>query len=175
MGKRMDIKSFGANKGGSDEWYTPKEAVEVLLPYLKNNSKILCPFDKETSEYVRVLKEEGHTVVYSHIHDGQDFFNLEKPDVDYVISNPPYTMRTAVLKKLYEWDIPFALLLNGVGLFDAYERFELARKGVEVMYIYPRVKYIDHKGQRASALFQSVYWCHGILPKQMVFEVLKHE
>lgn len=29
-----------------DEWYTPREAVEPIIKYLKPNSTIWCPFDK---------------------------------------------------------------------------------------------------------------------------------
>lgn len=54
---------MGLNKGyltaktnkESDETYTPDYAVKPLLKYLKPNSTIWCPFDKEDSEYVRVL------------------------------------------------------------------------------------------------------------------------
>ena len=65
--------------GGGDEQYTPKYGVEVLLPHIQHlKDKIIwCPFDKEDSEFVKVLSENGFKVVYSHIEYGQDFFNYE--------------------------------------------------------------------------------------------------
>lgn len=162
----------GINFGGTDEWYTPSEAVMPIVKYLKPNSKILCPFDTKESNFVKVLKSEGFTVEYSHIKDGTDFFDLQKPDADYIISNPPYSMRQEVLKRLYEWDIPFAMLLNSNGLFDSIKRFNLAYGGVEVMYIYPRINFLGGNGNVSHANFQSCYWCRGILPEKLVFERL---
>ena len=122
-------RQFGINRGGKDEWYTPIEAVEPILPYLKPHSKILCPFDTEQSEFVKQLRKQGHQVECSHIKNGKDFFNLEKPEVDYVISNPPFSKRDAILKRLYEWDIPFAMIFNVNGLFDSRNRSILADRG----------------------------------------------
>ena len=42
---------------GNDEFYTPKYAVLPILKYLKSNSKILCPFDTEDSNFVKILKQ----------------------------------------------------------------------------------------------------------------------
>lgn len=103
-----------------DEYMTPQEAVEILLPYLKPNSKIWCPFDDENSQFVKLLTKSGHTVEYSHIKNGsqQDFFNRVKLnklvinwECDYIISNPPWSIKDKILAKLYELDIPFAMLL----------------------------------------------------------------
>lgn len=33
----------------TDEWYTPESAVYPIMPYIKENSTIWCPFDKEDS------------------------------------------------------------------------------------------------------------------------------
>lgn len=168
MGDKPWGKEMGANQGGTDEWYTPVEAVMPLLPFLKKGSRILCPFDTDESQYVKCLSKD-HSVAYSHISQGKDFFLLDKPDVDYIISNPPYSTRTEVLKQLYKWDIPFALILNSNGLFDSVTRSLLARGGVELLFLYPRVKYIDTQGTRSAPPYQSVYWCHNILPKQIMF------
>ena len=73
----------------NDEYYTPSYAVYPIMEELKPGSKIWCPFDKEESEFVKVFKSNGFNVVHGHIEDGQDFFNTEVPDCDYIISNPP--------------------------------------------------------------------------------------
>lgn len=51
---------------GNDEFYTPSYAIEPLLKYLKKNSKILCPFDTERSNFVSLLKLNGHGVSHTH-------------------------------------------------------------------------------------------------------------
>ena len=71
--------------GGGDEQYTPRKTVEILLPYIQHlKDKIIwCPFDKEDSQFIQVLKENGFNVVYSHIEYGQDFFDYEPCDDGY--------------------------------------------------------------------------------------------
>lgn len=155
----------------SDEWYTPASAVKVLLPYLEPHSNIWCPFDTEQSEYVKVLTAAGHSVTYTHIAMGGDFFLLNVPETtDYIISNPPYSLKDAVLEKLVETGKPFAMLLNVAGIFDSKRRFELLTANpVEMLYIYPRVKFISPEtSSKSSPTYQSAYVCRGILPKQLM-------
>lgn len=63
-------------RGATDEWFTPKEYVEQIVPYLliKGYEKILCSFDKQESEFVKVLTDHGFKVTFSHIETGTDFF-----------------------------------------------------------------------------------------------------
>ena len=82
----MNIKKvFNKN----DEYYTPKYAIEPLLPFLKPFKKIWCPFDMEWSNYVKMLSKD-HEVIYTHKDTGGDFFNIEVPECDAIVSNPPY-------------------------------------------------------------------------------------
>ena len=54
-GFTQQLQAFNA----TDEWYTPKNAVEMILPYVKNYKTIWCPFDKPYSEYVKVFTTGG--------------------------------------------------------------------------------------------------------------------
>lgn len=47
------------NRVGSDEAYTPAYAIYPLLKYLPKGKIIWYPFDKEYSNFVKVLKSEG--------------------------------------------------------------------------------------------------------------------
>ena len=95
-----------------DEYYTPALLVEVVLPYIKPNSIIWCPFDTNQSEFVRVLDGAGHLTIQSHIWQGFDFFNYQPPKFDYVISNPPFSLKNQVIERLVGLGKPFSLLLN---------------------------------------------------------------
>ena len=86
----------------NDEYYTPSYAVYPIMKYLKEGSTIWCPFDKEDSQFVQVLTKEGFKVIYGHIETGQDFFKVEVPECDYIISNPPYSLKGEVFKRLYD-------------------------------------------------------------------------
>lgn len=58
-----------------DEYYTPQNAVDMILPYIIRGGykNIWCPFDKEESKFVQTFKSRGLNVVYGHIETGQDF------------------------------------------------------------------------------------------------------
>lgn len=160
------------NKGKSDEYYTPEYAVEIILPYLHKYKKIWCPFDKEESNFVKMLKKEGYDVVYGHIETGQDFFDYEKvPNgVECIVSNPPFSKRDQIFERLYQFNIPFAMIMNFNGLFDSKSRFETFRDAnFELLIPKGRIKFITNEGVQRSPSFQSVYVCNGLLPKQMVF------
>ena len=77
----------------NDEYYTPSYAVYPIIKYLKQGSTVWCPFDKEESNFVQVLTKEGFDVIYGHIETGQDFFKVDIPKCDYIISNPPYSLK----------------------------------------------------------------------------------
>lgn len=167
---------------GNDEFYTPLYAVEPITKYLRPGSTIWCPFDTEASLYVKELRKLGHKVTATSILNGpdQDFFYLadfDMPDCDYIISNPPYSLKGEVLAKLFEIGKPFGMLVGVVGLFESQKRFEMFRgHDFEIMYFNKRIAYFKDYRDEKPALnppFSSVYLCHDILPKQIVFEEVK--
>ena len=182
---KLDLITNKAEKQGeinpNDEFYTPNYAIEPLLKHLKPNSKIWCPFDTNESNFVKLLKKEGHSVSNSHISEGLDFFDADKEkckSFDYIISNPPYSIKAEVFKKLFELEIPFAMLVGVVGLFESKKRFEMFRDNkIEVMYFDKRISYFkSYDGQKPSLNppVSSVYLCSNVLQNVIVFEnVLK--
>lgn len=80
---------------GNDEFYTPRYAIEPILKYVPNDATVWRPFDTEESNFVKMLKERGNTVVATHLQSGQDFFETYV-DCDYIISNPPYSIKADV-------------------------------------------------------------------------------
>lgn len=162
----------------NDEFYTPEYAIKPILKYLKPNSKVWCPFDTNDSNFVKMLTNEGHKVMETHLSRGEDFFELVNSEIsdwcDYIISNPPYSLKGEVLNTLFENEKPFAMLIGVVGLFESQKRFEMFRdNNFEIMYLSRRVSYFkDYTDQKPSLNppFSSVYLCSNMLPKQIVFE-----
>lgn len=107
---------------GNDEFYTPLYAIKPILNYLTPKSIIWCPFDTEDSLFVKVFKAQGHKVIATHICNGVDFFNCKIPKCDYIISNPPYSKKSEVLQKLFNFKIPFAMLVGVVGIFESQKK-----------------------------------------------------
>ena len=161
----------------NDEYFTPSYAVYPIMKRLKAGATVWCPFDREDSEYVRVFSRNGFRVIYGHIQTGQDFFQVSVPDCDYIISNPPYSLKSEVIKRLYEIGKPFAMLMNFQGIFDSKERFRIFKGNrVEMLWLSPRVNYLtEDKMLSRRAPFQSGYLCSGICKNQLEFEYLENQ
>lgn len=157
----------------SDEYYTLKYAVDLIVPYLKQKGyqRIACSFDKSHSQYVQVLRDEGFDVVYGHIETGQDFYKQFFDDIDCIVSNPPFSQRTAIIKRLFELGKPFAVLTNMNGLFDANVRFNLFKEhDFELLIPRGRMHFeSQEKGVLSNPSFQTIYVCHNVLLKQIEF------
>ena len=157
----------------TDEWYTPKSAVEMILPYVKNYKTIWCPFDKPYSEYAKVFTTGGHKVICSHIEDGKDFFMFEPPQpYDAIISNPPYSKKEAIFQRLFELGKPFAMLVNFNGIFDSAKRFGMFRKyGVQLFVPKHRTSFISKdNADKKSPPFKCLYVCWNLLPETIMFQ-----
>ena len=175
----MENFSHQIQQANTDEWYTPKEYVDMIVPYILNKGykRILCPFDKAESQYPKVLQRNGLEVIYSHIETGKDFFEYNNlKDFDAVVSNPPFSKRTEILRKLFSADIPFALIINMNGLFDSKERWELFKQNkFELLIPSGRMKFFNENGVGNSPNFQSIYVCKGMLDKQIEFARFEEE
>lgn len=166
---------------GNDEFYTPDYAITPLVKYLLAPPEVTiwCPFDTCNSLYVKRFKSLGYNVIATHISNGEDFFKLDVPQCDYIISNPPYSLKGEVLQRLFEIGKPFAMLVGVVGLFESQKRFNMFKNNnFEIMYMNRRIAYFKDYSEQKPSLnppFSSVYVCKGILPKTIVFEEIKKE
>ena len=168
---KMDIVAGSKN----DEFYTPEYAIKPILKHLSPPPHtIWCPFDTGKSLFVKTFRAAGYTVIATHISCGQDFFEMEVPECDYIISNPPYSLKGKVFERLFEIGKPFAMLVGVVGLFESQQRFEMFKNNdFEIMYMNKRISYFKDYAEQKPSLnppFSSVYVCHDILPRQIVFE-----
>lgn len=171
---KLDQVANSAN----DEFYTPPYAVEPILEFVPESSTVWCPFDTENSHFVKMLRDKGVNVVLTHISDGKDFFSLTPNDeIDYIISNPPYSVKGKVFERLFEFKVPFAMLVGVVGLFESQKRFSMFRNNeFEIMYLNKRVSfYKDHKDQKPSLNppFSSVYITSQMLPEKIMFREIR--
>lgn len=159
---------------GNDEFYTPRYAVLPILKYVDKSKTIWCPFDTEQSNFVIMLREMGCNVLVSHKDTGGDFFLSEPENYDMIISNPPYSIKAAVFKRLFELKKPFAMLVGVVGLFESKNRFDMFKDNTfEIMYLNKRVAYFKDYDEQKPSLnppFSSVYLCSNVLPSKIEFE-----
>jgi hypothetical protein len=165
-----------------DEYYTPNYAIAPLIDEiigsLVEHTTVWCPFDTEDSLIVKALRKADFEVIATHIANGQDFFNIEVPYCDIIISNPPYSLKNEVFERLFKIGKPFAMLVGVVGLFESQKRFKMFRdNNFEIMYLNKRVSYFKDYNDEKPALnppFSSVWLCSKLLMQKIVFkEIIK--
>lgn len=172
----------------SDEVYTPLYAVKPLKKYIfdyivhdtyqyteEDPFVIWCPFDMAFSEYVKFFSTLPLVkVIHSHIDDGQNFFYYEPQEqYDIIISNPPFSCKDDVLKRLYELDKPYAMLLP-IPTLQGQARFPYM-KDIQYLGFDKRIDYyknIETKELQKGVSFGSCYICRKFLPKDLIIEEL---
>lgn len=163
-------------QGGGDEQYTPKYGVEVLLPHIQHlKDKIIwCPFDRDDSQFVKVLNYNGFNVVYSHIDDGQDFLNYEPQNWDVMISNPPYTNKRVYWERALNLKKPFALLLPLNILSDSVINTTMRERESDFQLLIPsrRMRFYNRKtGETGNQpTFKASYFGVNIFKQQIILQ-----
>lgn len=160
------------SKGKNDECMTPKYAIYPIIKYLDKNKIIWCPFDTEESNFVKILKEEGFNVVYSHIVNGQNFYEYEPEEWDIIVSNPPFTNKRKIFERCLSFNKPFALIMSNTWLNDAAPKQLFKEKELQLLMFDKRMEFIDIEGNKTKnkITFSSSYYCYQILPKQIIMD-----
>ena len=165
------------SKGKNDECYTKRYAVEVLLEFLTpyKDKIIWCPFDKENSQFVNVLSENGYKVIYSHIETGQNFYNYEPNNWDLIISNPPFSNKREIFERALSFGKPFALIMNVAWLLDSAPAQLFKYKDLQLLLFENRMEFdrpekIEFTGK---VNFSAAYFCWNFLPRQIIFRTLQ--
>lgn len=153
----------------NDELYTPDYAIEPLLKYLPKDKIIWECTDFGSSNITKLLKQHDYKVISTH-KDNFDFLtDIPNFDFDIIITNLPYSLKNEFLKKCYEYDKPFCLLLPLTSL-EGIERGKMFReKGIDVLVLDKRCDFMDNK---KSNWFNTSWFCYKVLPKQLIFEEL---
>lgn len=173
----------------SDEVFTPAYAIKPLIKYIKNyidkstylfteeNPLVIwCPFDLASSKYVEVLSTIPKVkVIHTHIDEGKNFFFYEPEEqYDLIISNPPFSCKDDILKRLYELGKPYAMLLP-IPTLQGQTRFPYM-KNIQYLGFDKRINYykdIAITKTQNGVSFGSCYICYNFLPKDLIIEELE--
>lgn len=185
INSKIYIKMNSDNKGESNECYTRYIEAKKLTCFLNNydlKDKIIwCPFDKNTSNIVIALKEEGYKVFYTHIDTGQDFLNyIPDFEFDIIISNPPFSKRTKFFNKINSYNKPY-IMLQPIMFFNNNSMIrDLIRYSKEYRFLFPnnRMGFIVKSGKEYSekgktTAFYSFWLCKNLFLNMDVFIELK--
>lgn len=103
-------------KIAKDECYTTRAESDKLISYLELNNVInkdmliWLPFDNELSNIYKSLENKGYKTTLSSLELGLDFYTYEPKDWDIIITNPPFSGRSDLMKRLVSFNKPFIIL-----------------------------------------------------------------
>lgn len=165
----------------SDECLSPRYVVEPIVPFImaKGFKDILCPFDKENSMYVRVLQNIGFVNINWGHKDDIDFFSYDdnyiRDNIDCIVSNPPFSLKDKILKRLFQLGKPFAMLMPITAL-GGKKRQEMFKKyGIEVLFLGERTGFYtknDLTQIKEKNHFECCYICHNLLPEKIMYATM---
>jgi hypothetical protein len=139
----------------SDEWYTDAETAKLAISLLAmpNKSSVMLPFDGELSQFRIQLEAAGHLVTYGI----RDWLQAEY-EYDYLITNPPFSLKDKVIEKVLKSGKKSTLILP-LDSLGGVKRHQMYREyGYPHIYIPTRrIAYFDEYGiKRQGASFHSV-------------------
>jgi hypothetical protein len=155
----------------SDEWYTSQDTVDIAIKLLdpKPDSLILCPYDSKNSLFVKTLEAMEHTVIYGI----DDFIDGDFRLCDYIITNPPFSIKDKVIKKVYEYGLK-AVLIMPIDALGGVKRHEMYKEyGYPSVYVPSRrITYYDETGAlRKGSSFHSIIMSFNQGDAELIWEV----
>lgn len=137
-----------------DAWNTPKSTWESIAHLLPKDKIIYEPFygDGKSGEY---LTELGFKVEHHKI----DFF--EDPSFNYniIVSNPPYSCKPKIFKRLAELDKPFMLLLPVSTMTKKFLKIYFKDK-IQIVIPPTRIHFVKAGKQTKGSWFDTVWICY---------------
>ena len=176
----MEVIIIGLNIGyltsdtEDNELYTPAFAVDPIIKYLPKDKIMWLPFDDEWSMFYQRLTEEGFKVIRSSLSEGKDFFEYEPDTWDFIVSNPPFSIKDKVLERLYSFNKPFAVLLP-LNSLQGKTRYKYFSQGIQLLSFDARVSYHDREHMDKpvkGSPFATAYFCRDVLPRDLIVEKL---
>ncbi|WP_406615703.1 hypothetical protein ACJA25_00560 [Mycoplasmopsis hyopharyngis] len=126
---------------------------------------IWLPFDTEESEFAYFCRENNFKYVSSHIWEDKDFFKYEPELWDIALSNPPFSKKLDVFKRLNSLKKPWAMLANIMCLNYQEIGHYFADNPCQMLIVDKRVSF---NGNQSS--FNTSYFCgNDFLPKDLIF------
>lgn len=158
----LKMLSITGNNSQSDECYTPNSALVPLLNILKKDIVYYDCTSGQSNNIVNFLNQNGFTCKGS---NGRDFLTDTFDEYDCIITNPPYSKKDQFIKKCYEINKPFALLLPVSSLQGIYRGSVFQKYGIEILVLNKRVDFTGKK----SPHFGVAWFCKNLLSSQLVF------
>jgi len=169
----------GFNVGTYDECQTPLYALDPLLEHIREWRNTIWECAAGRGILAKsMIYDWGYNVISTDINDpagNGNFFEIEPENKHYtIVTNPPYSIKYEWLKRCYELEHPFALLMpvEMLGTARGQFLFDTHAPGIEIIFMSPRVDfYMPNKGyEGGGAQFPTAWFTWKLnLPKQINF------
>jgi len=148
-------------QGMSNDFQTPPEALNPLLPYIQKDWVIWeCAEGK--GNLVNALRGLGYQVVGSDILTGRNFLEWQPDNFNCIVTNPPFSIKQEFLKRCYQLGKPFALLLP-LATFETEKRQSLFKRyGLEIIFMPNRVNFEIPSGKGTGAWFATAWFTNWL-------------
>lgn len=155
-----------------DYYETPSWSINVFLNMMNQSEKINgslkfydpCKGNGVIGNAIRNIYPDAN-IVETDIHGevSEDYFKSNFDDYDFLITNPPYSCKTDFLKKAFEANKPFALLLPLQTLQTPERMAMMIMYDVTLFLLYPNPVFNDESGKKVSVREVSWFYFSGKL------------
>jgi len=158
-----------------DECYTTLNEARKLVKYIEDNNLISkneiiwLPFDNDFSNIYKALNEKHFTTTISNLENGQDFYLYQPKEWDVIVTNPPFSGRTKLMKRLTFLNKPFIILQATQMFNNQFTVNYLCQFSEDYKFILPRsrMSFLTFKkdeniirSDRNGASFYSFWLCY---------------
>ncbi len=144
-----------------DAYDTPLSAWEMVAPYIPKDKMIWEAFysNGRSGDHLRSLG-------FNTLHEDIDFFQSNLGDI--VVSNPPFSKKWPILKRLKALDKPFILLLPASVL--GTKQLSTLFPDIQVVIPKGRISFIKNGEQTKGVWFASFFYAWKMnLPRDLIF------
>jgi hypothetical protein len=160
----LTLRGGAINFPKDDSYMTPKEVWESIA-HLISKDKIIweCFYgDGKSGEY---LTDLGFMVEHQEI----DFFDVPSFNYDILVSNPPYSMKPKVFKRLAEIDKPFMMLVPVSTMTKKFLKTYFQDK-IQIIIPKSRIHFIKNGLQTNKSWFDTIWICYKMnFDKDIIF------
>ncbi len=137
-----------------DDWNTPKSVWESIAHLIPKDKIVWECFygDGKSGEY---LSELGFNIEHHKI----DFFEDPTFDYDILVSNPPYSMKPKVFKRLAEIDKPFMMLVPVSTMTKKFLKTYFQDK-IQIIIPKSRIHFLKAGVQTKGSWFDTIFICY---------------
>ena len=146
-----------------DDFFTREDTWKQLSSFVPKDKKIYMPFYSPYSKCNELL---GEYIDNEIVYEDKDFFTYKIND-GIICDNPPFSIKQKILKKLFEDDTPFMLILPVSTLCYKYMRcFNNGKLQLIMFNSRPSFIKCDNEGnlkdEKRSPAFDSCVFCYKI-------------